>query len=123
MPANATLNILLASALVLHIAIGAILVRQYLRTRDVGFIWLGVAVVLWPGISRLLEAGEKVFIDRLIRHESVDFYPFSLVASGQMTTGNLVMSLAVFQQFIGVCLLLVAVLYLSRAKIHIRFSN
>jgi hypothetical protein len=122
--AHATLNVLLASALALHIAIAAVLVHKYIRTRDVGFVWLGVAVVLWPGISRLLEGGEKVFIDRLIRRQSVDFYPFSLVASGQMTMGNLVMSLAVFQQLIGVCLLLVAVLYLSRAKAHsIRFSN
>ena len=111
-----TLNILLASALVLHVAIAAILVRQYLRTRDVGFVWLGVAVVIWPGVSRLLEGGEKVFIDRLIRRQSVGFYPFGLIASGQMTIGSLVMSLAVFQQLIGVCLLLVAVLYLSRAK-------
>lgn len=119
MPAQITLKILLALALVLHIAIAAILVRQYLRTRDAGFVWLGVAVVIWPGISRLLEGGEKVFIDRLIRHESVGFYPFTLVAAGQITTGSLVMSLAVFQQLIGVCLLLVAVLYLSRANYHL----
>jgi hypothetical protein len=118
MPAHIALNILLASALVLHIAIAAVLVRQYLRTRDVGFVWLGVAVVIWPGISRLLEGGEKIFIDRLIRHQSVGFYPFTLVASGGMTSGSLVMSLAVFQQLIGVCLLLVAVLYLARAKNH-----
>jgi hypothetical protein len=108
----------LASALALHIAIAAILVRQYLRTRDAGFVWLGVAVVLWPGISRLLEGSEKVFIDRLMRHQPVDYYPFSLVASGQMTMGNLVMSLAVLQQLTGLCLSLVAVLYLSRAKSH-----
>jgi hypothetical protein len=111
-----TLNILLASALVLHIAIAVILVRQYLRTRDVGFVWLGVAVVIWPGVSRLLESTEKIFIDRLISHQSVGLYPFTLVASGQVTIGSLVASLAVFQQLVGICLLLVAVLYLSRAK-------
>jgi hypothetical protein len=48
----------------------------------------------------------------------VGFYPFTLVASGQMTIGSLVTSLAVFQQLIGICLLLVAVLYLARAKNH-----
>jgi len=110
------LNILLASALVLHVAIAGILLRQYLRTRDIGFVWLGVAVVVWPGVSRLLEAGEKVFIDRLINHQSVEFYPFTLVASGQVTVGSLITSLAVFQQTVGIFLLLVAVLYLSRAK-------
>jgi hypothetical protein len=46
----------------------------------------------------------------------VGFYPFSLVERGQMTLGNLVVSLALFQQLIGICLLLVAVLYLARTK-------
>jgi hypothetical protein len=116
MPAHMTLDVLLASALVLYVAIAAILVRQYLRTRDVGLVWLGLAVIGWPAVSRLLEIGEKVFIDRLIRHQPVGFYPFTLVASGQITIGSLMTSFAVFQKLIGVCLLLVAVLYLSRAK-------
>jgi hypothetical protein len=117
------MNILLASALALHIAIAAILVRRYLRTRDVGLVWLGAAVVVWPLVSRLLEAGERVSIDRAIHKQAV-IYPFTRIVSGQITTGSLVLSLAVFQQLIGVCLLLVAVLYLSRAKAHsIRSSN
>jgi len=110
------LNTFLVVALVLHVAIAVILVRQYLRTRDVAFVWLGVAVVIWPGVSRVLEAGEKVYIDRLVSHQSVGFYPFTLVASGQMTIGSLVTWFALFQQMVGVCFLLVAVLYLSRAK-------
>jgi len=116
MAGDMTLNILLASALVLHVAIAAILVRQYVRTRDAAFIWLGVAVIVWPGVSRLLEDGQKVFIDHLINHQSVGFYPFTLVASGQMTIGSLMTWFAVFRQFVGICFLLVAVLYLSREK-------
>jgi hypothetical protein len=104
-----TLAIILALAL--HLAIAFILVRRYLRTRDIGFIWLGVAVVVWPLISRLLEAGERVSI----RNQSV-IYPFSLIESGQMTAGALVTSLALSQQLVGVCLLLIAVIYLAKAK-------
>jgi hypothetical protein len=115
MLAHATMNILLASALALHVAIAAILVRQYLRTRDPGLVWLGVAVVIWPLISSLLDAGERVSIDRAIHRQAV-IYPFTLIVSGQMTTGSLVMSLAVVQQLIGIFLLLVAVLYLCRTK-------
>jgi hypothetical protein len=111
------MNVLLALALGLHVAIAAILVRQYLRTRDAGLVWLGVAVVVWPLASRLLEAGERVSIDRAIRHQFV-IYPFSLIGSGQVGIGSLVTSFAVFQQLIGLCLLLVAVLYLSRAGNH-----
>ena len=110
MPAHMTLNILAASAVVLHVAIAVILVRQYLRTRDIGLVWLGAAVVVWPLVSRLLEAGERVSMDRVIHKQAV-IYPFTLVASGQMTSGSLVLSFAVFQELIGVCLLLTAVLY------------
>jgi hypothetical protein len=116
MPADMTLNILLASTLVLYVAVGAILIRQYLRTRDAGLVWLGVAVIVWPVVSRLLEGGERIFIDRLASHQSMGFYPFTLVASGQVTVGSLMTSFAAFRQFVGICFLLIAVLYLSRAK-------
>lgn len=110
------LNILLASAVLLHGAIAVILVRQYVRTRDVGLIWLGAAVVVWPLVSRLLEAGERVSIARATHHQAV-IYPFTLAASGQMPIGKLLMSFAVIQELIGVSLLLVAVIYLLRSKI------
>jgi hypothetical protein len=111
------LNILLASALVLHIAIAAILVRQFLRTRDVGFVWLGAAVLVWPLISRMLDAGVRNSISRAVNGQAV-IYPFTLIRGGQLSTGALVRSFAVVQEFTGVCLLLVAVIYLSRAKKH-----
>lgn len=111
------MNILLASAVLLHVAIAVILARQYLRTRDIGLVWLGAAVVVWPLVSRLLEAGERISIDRAIHKQSV-IYPFTMLASGQTTAGSLIMSFAVFQEITGVCLLLVAVLYLSRSRNH-----
>jgi hypothetical protein len=112
----ATVTVLVALAVVLHFVIAIILVRKYLRTRDVGFIWLGVAVVIWPLVCRLLELGERSLIDRVVHHSVVGFYPFSLVVHGQMTLGGLVASLSLFHQLTGTCLLLVAVLYLSKAK-------
>lgn len=110
-----TATVLAIVALVLHLAIAVVLVRKYLQTRDVGFVWLGVAVVIWPIVSRLLEAGERISIDRAIHHQSV-IYPFSLIDHGQITIGSLVASLALSQQLVGVCLLLVAVLYLAKRK-------
>ena len=41
-------------ALVLTIAI--LLVRTYRRTHEVGFIWLGAAVLIWPLLGRLVES-------------------------------------------------------------------
>lgn len=108
------MNILAALAIILHVAIAVVLVRTYLRTKDVSFVWLGIAVVIWPLVSRLLEHGEGVLIDRLVRGHSVGFYPFTLVERGQMTIRSLITSLNLLQQLIGVGLLLVAVLYLYK---------
>lgn len=107
--------ILVVAVVALHLAIALLLLRRYLQTRDIGFIWLGVAVVVWPLVSRLLDAGERASIDRAIHHQSV-IYPFSLIERGQMTIGSLLMSLALSQQLVGVCLLLIAVLYLAKPQ-------
>src|SRR5580692_4495715 len=98
-------TILAVAALLLHLAIAVILVRKFIQTRDIGFIWLGGAVVIWPLLSKLLDAGERVLIDRTLNHQWTAFYPFTLVERGEMSLGSL-----------GVCLLLIAVLYLSKTK-------
>lgn len=109
-------TILDALVLVLYLGISVVLVRKYLRTRDAGFIWLGAAIVIWPLVSRLLVYGELVFVDRLFHGHPVGFFPFSLVERQQMSAGFLINSLNLTQQLIGACLLLIAVLSLSRAK-------
>lgn len=109
--------ILVGAVIVLsYLAIALLLVREYLRTRNVGVIWLAAAVIVWPFVSRLLvEPIVKVFISRITHGQSV-VYPFTLVEHGQMTLGALTAWLSLTQQVIGVGLLLVAVLYLARTK-------
>jgi hypothetical protein len=109
-----SIYILATLTLICYIAIVALLVRQYLRMRDPGLIWLAIAVVLWPLMSSMLQAGEKVFIDRLIHHQSVGIFPFSLVERGLISVGSLMLYFAYAQQLIRVVLLLIAVIYLSR---------
>ncbi len=111
-----SVDILAGLTLICYLSIVALLARQYLRTRDLGLIWLAVAVVVWPFLSRMLQTGETVFIDRLTRHQPVGLFPFSLVDSGQLTIGSLMLLLTYTQQLIGVLLLLVAVFYLSKMK-------
>jgi hypothetical protein len=111
-----SLYILAGLTVICYLAIVALLARQYFRTSDLGLIWLAIAVVIWPFVSRMLQTGEKVFIDRLVRHQPVDLFPFSLVETGQLTLGSLMLLLTYTQQLIGVALLLVAVLYLSKMK-------
>lgn len=111
-------SLLAGFAVFLHLIIAVILVRTYLKTRDVGFVWLGGAVVIWPLITRLLDTGERILIDRLVRHQFVGFYPFNLVGRGELTIGSLVTSLKLVEQLLGVCLLLIAVIYLYNGRNH-----
>jgi hypothetical protein len=109
-------NVLAALALVLHLVIAVVLIRKYLLTRDIGFVWLGIAAVIWPLVSVVLQNGERVLIDNLVRGQLVGFYPFNLVERGQVTIGSLVASFGFLHQLIEVSLLLVAVVYLYKTK-------
>jgi hypothetical protein len=111
------ISLLAVSVLVCYLAVAVLLFGKYRRTRDVGFIWLGVAVVVWPVVSRLLlDPLKRVAIDRLIHGHAIGLYPFTLVERGRITIGEFVASVNWTQQFVGICLLLVAVLYLSKTK-------
>ena len=109
-------SVIAAFALFLHFAIAVILVRKYMRTHDLGFIWLGVAVVVWPLVTRLLTRLQGVYISRLINHQLVGFFPFSLVESGKTSLGSLIASVQLGEQLVGVCLLLIAVAYLYKGR-------
>jgi hypothetical protein len=112
----APMNILAGVALLLHLTIAVVLIGKYRRTRDGAFLWLGAAVVVWPLVSRMLSFGVSAAVDRLASKQPVGFFPFSLVESGQLTLGELVSYLGSLGQLVGVCLLFVAVLYLSRTS-------
>jgi hypothetical protein len=99
-----------------YVALALALVAKYARTRDAGFLWLGVAVILWPLAAYWLDRGEGVLLNRVVHGERIAFYPFSQVASGRMTVGELVRLTGSIQQLIGAALMLVAVLYLGRTK-------
>lgn len=94
--------LLMSINFVFYLALAAILAFKYSRTRDVGFIWLGVAVIIWPLASSLFE-------DDLIRH-------FVTFLGEPVTIGSFVTSLNLVRNLIGVALLLVAALYLCKAK-------
>jgi hypothetical protein len=95
-----TASILIAFSMVgLQVAIVILLARKYLRTREVGFIWLGAAAVIWPLMSRLLD-WEKQFV--------IESHWLKGYIGNFMTLTNFM------QQFIGTILLFLAVLYLSR---------
>ncbi|MES2222886.1 MAG: hypothetical protein V4587_18195 [Acidobacteriota bacterium] len=112
-----SLPIVFASlSVLLYVAIAVVLVVKWIRTRDIGIAWLGIAVVIWPWIAGLLRWGETIQIRRLVRHQTVGFFPFSLVEHGNATIGGLFTTLNSLQQLIGAGLLLIAVMYLYNGK-------
>ena len=87
-------TLLPAVIVIMLLVVAVILTRKFVRTRDIGLIWLGVAVVVWPLVMRLLERREMILVDRLVHQRPVGFYPFSLVEHGQDTVGGLVILLS-----------------------------
>src|SRR5262245_34389866 len=55
------LNALIAAGYALFVAVAILLVRTYRRTHAIGFIWLGVAVLVWPLAARPL----RFLVDRV----------------------------------------------------------
>ena len=115
------LGLAIALVLALHIAIAILLVRKYLGTRDVSFIWLGVAVVIWPLVSSFLGAGQRILVDSFSTQQPLGvflahMFPFSLVKGGKITLGALVSTLDISRELSGAALLLVAILYLCKTK-------
>lgn len=111
-------SVLVASALVLYAAIAAVLIHKYRRTHDAGFIWLGIALIGWPLISSLIERGERISIDRLVQHQPIASWPFTLVERGTTTLGSLVTELAAGRRVVGLILVLVAIAYLRRTNVR-----
>lgn len=111
--------ILFVAILILYVAIAGALVRKYIRTRDSGFIWLGLAVLVWPLASFLLRQAESAAVSRHL-HDHPMFYPFSLVDVGKMTLGPLIVRLNLLNGLVWASLVLVAVLCLSRRKNDLR---
>ena len=84
----------------LLVAVATLLVRSYLRTRDVGFIWLAVASLVWPFMARPTHAA-LVYVGRTL--------PFR-------SAGQFAAAVNTSQQIVSLALLLIAVLYLGRTR-------
>ncbi|MEO6803437.1 MAG: hypothetical protein ABI197_09375 [Granulicella sp.] len=105
-------TIILSLGSLLYLAAAVLLVRRYLRTRDMGLLWLAAAIFIWPYLSGLLEW----FPLRMSGNHWPSFFPFSLVSQGQITVGVFFTYLRSFDRLVGAILVLVAVLYLTRRK-------
>ena len=108
------IGVLLALNCLTWVAIVWVLRAKYRLVRDSGLVWLGAALVLWPLVSMLVQAGESMLISQLMVGDPVGIYPFSLVAQGTLTLGDLQAALAYMHRLIGGALVLIAVAHLYR---------
>lgn len=103
--------------LLFNIIVALVLARSYASTRDAGFLWLGAAVIVWPFVSGWLQVGQQYLINR-VNHNSVVLFTF-FRGQAEFTINDLlgvVNALTVLRSLVGACLLLVAVVYLARAR-------
>lgn len=107
---------ILASAIMflLYLALAAVLIRKYKSTGDAGFLWLGVAVVLWPLASNLIFSwGGQILMQHSMNGHTAGH---SASGTGLTSGGNLQIVFDLIQKAIGVVLLLIAVRFLSQKE-------
>ena len=106
------IGVLGAITFVLYSAVAVLLVWKYRRTGDVGFILLGLPLVLLPLVAIPLALWLQAGVDRLLLGKQVSVFPFTLVEQGRLTMGTLLTLLNLTQHVVWGVLSLVAVLAL-----------
>jgi len=102
-------------AAVLYITLAYLLVRRYIRTRNQGFIWLGIAFLVWPNAQILLRIYQTNLLHRVIAGQYPSWFP-----AKSMTPGAFMSYFAMTQGIILPILLVVAVYYLGNRKTEVR---
>ncbi len=102
------LSMVLYAFVLVAVAVG------YVRTRNSGFAWLGVAVVIWPLVCALLmHTVIRPAIDQVLTGEPTGIFPFTLVEHGWTTLGSLLTVLSYLMRIGRYALILVAVVKLA----------
>lgn len=101
----------------LYITFAYLLLRAYLRSHNKGFIWLGIAYLLWPNVEILLRIYQKHVLNRIIASQFPSWFPYK-----SMTPGAFISYTAMTQAIVLPILLVVAVYYLGNLKIETRES-
>lgn len=111
------IGILGVTTTVLYSAVAVLLGWKYRRTRDAGFLWLGLPLVLLPLIALPLAFWLQAGVDRLELGEQVSGFPFTLVEQGRLTLGSLLTLLNLVQHVVWGVLSLVAIVALRPHRI------
>jgi hypothetical protein len=105
-----------AITFVLYAIVAVLLVWKYRGTRDAGFLWLGLPLVLLPIVALPLALWLQTGVDRLLLGQQVNTFPFTLVEQGRLTMGGLLTLLNLVEHMVWGILSLVAVLALNGCR-------
>src|SRR4051794_5505424 len=94
------------SIVFMNLAIGAVLLWRYLRTRALANLWLGMAIFVWPFV---LSIGQRMFFRWA--YPGVHYYLSSALRIDPISIFRMTQRLGAF---IGISLLLVATIHLSK---------
>lgn len=110
--------VLAAITSILYCAVAVLLVWKYRATRDTGFLWLGLPLVLLPLAALPLALWLQAGVDRFAHGQQVHAFPFTLVEQGRLTLGELLTLLNLVEHMVWGVLSLIAILALQphRAK-------
>ena len=106
------IGVLGAVTFVLYSAVAVLLVWKYRKTGDVGFLLLGLPLVLLPLVAIPLALWLQAGVDRLLFGKQVSAFPFNLVGQDRLTLGSLLTLLNLVEHVVWGALSLVAVLAL-----------
>ncbi|MDD5677901.1 MAG: hypothetical protein PHW60_07910 [Kiritimatiellae bacterium] len=104
------IGVLGATTFVLYALAAVLLVRKYRGTRDAGFLWLGLPLVLLPLVALPLGFWLQAGIDRLTLGQQVSTFPFSLIEQGRITMGGFLTLLNLVEHVVWGVFALVAIL-------------
>jgi hypothetical protein len=102
--------------LLMYVALTAILIRRYWQTRDIGFVWLSAALIIWPLLSSVADRGEVAMLGRMYPQNSNGVFSVPFLEGGQLTIGDFLFWTLLLNRLVGVSLLLIAVFCLSRPR-------
>ena len=99
----------------LFLALAAALAYKYRTTREPGFLFLAVPLVLFPVLNLPLSYAINLILNRLNSGGQIGLYPFTLVETGRMTMGDLVVLIATVKHVLRTAFLVLAILMFARS--------
>jgi len=110
------IGVLGAITFVLYSVVAVLLVLKYRRTKDIGFLWLGLPLVVLPLVALPLAFWLQAGIDRLVLGKQAGAFPFTLVEQGRLTMGGFLTLLNLAEHVVWGIFALVAVLAFNGSR-------